>query len=95
MDEMDRTWEWFNNLFLRICIRKVLDLSERVTGKLRFVFRISLKVVYYLVIATVAYILTRETGDYYGVDSMIDTEMDPPFEYKFHFAIIVFMIFLI
>ena len=95
MDKMDRTWEWFKNRFLRICIGKIIDFSGRVNEKLRIVLRISLKVVYYLVVAGLAYDLTRETGDYYGVDSMIDTEIHPPFNYKFHFAIIVFLIFLI
>ena len=92
---MDRTWELYKNRFLRICIRNVIDLSGRVNGKIRFVFRISLKVFYYMVIAILAYILTRETGDYYAEESILDTEIDPPFNYKFHFAIIVFLIFLI
>ena len=95
MDEMDRTWEWFQNRFLRICIGKFMDLSGRVNEKGRFLIRISCKVVYYLVVASFAYTLTRETGDYYAEDSMIDTEIDPPFNYKFHFAIVVFLIFLI
>ena len=95
MDEMDRTWERFKIPFLRICIGKLIYLSERVNGKARIVLRISCKFVYYLVIAILAYILTREGGDYYAEDSMIDTEIDPPFHYKFHFAIIVFLIFLI
>ena len=95
MDEMDRTWEWFKNCLLRICIGKVLDLSGRVTGKVRILIRISCKVLYYLVVASLAYYLTRETGDYYAPTNMVDTEIDPPFNYKFHFAIIVFLIFLI
>ena len=95
MDKMDGTWERFKNPFLRICVGKLGDLSERVNGKVRNVLRISCKFIYYLVIAILAYILTREGGDYYAEDSMIDTEIDPPFHYKFHFAIIVFLIFLI
>ena len=99
MDEMDRTIEWFDNRyqnrFFLICIGKVLDLSGRVNEMGRFLIRISCKVFYYLVVASFAYTLTRETGDYYAADSMIDTEIDPPFNYKFHWAIIVFLIFLI
>ena len=95
MDVMDRTWELFKNRFLRICIGKIIDFSGRVNEKLRIVLRISLKVFYHLVIAALAYNLTRETGDYYAEESMLDTEIDPPFNYKFHFAIIVFLIFLI
>ena len=95
MDEMDRTWEWFQNRILGICIGKVIDLSQRVNEKVRFLIRISLKVVYYLVVACFAYYLTREGGDYYAPSNMVDTEIDPPFNYKFHFAIIVFLIFLI
>ena len=95
MDMMDRTLEQFQNRFLRIFILKVLYLSGRVNGKVYKVLRISCKFVYYLVIAVLAYILTREGGDYYAEDSMLDTEIDPPFQYKFHFAIVVFLIFLI
>ena len=96
MDEMDRTLEWFNNLFLRIFIRKFLDLSGRVNEKGRFLIRISCKVVYYLVVASFAYYLTRETGDYYAPSNMVDHgDIIPPFNYKFHFAIVVFLIFMI
>ena len=96
MDEMDRTWEWFKNSFLRICIGKVIDLSGRVNEKGRFLIRISCKVLYYSVVASFAYTLTRETGDYYAEESMLlDTDIPLPFNYKFHWAIIVFLIFLI
>ena len=96
MDEMDRTWELFKNSFLRICIAKVIDLSGRVNEKGRFLIRISCKVVYYLVIASFAYYLTRETGDYYAPSNMVDHgDIIPPFNYKFHFAIVVFLIFMI
>ena len=95
MDNMDRTWKWFTNLLLRMFIRKVIDLSERVNEKGRFLIRLSLKVVYYLVVACFAYYLTREGGDYYAPSNMVDTEIEPHFKYKFHFAIIVFLIFLI
>ena len=99
MDEMDKTQEMFDNRFqnrfLRICIRKVMDLSGRVTERGRILIRISCKLLYYLIIASLAYYLTREGGDYYAPSNMVDTEIDPPFNYKFHFAIIVFLIFLI
>ena len=98
MDEMDRTWELFKNRFRLICIGKVLDLSGRVNETGRFLIRISCKVVYYLVIAIVAYITTREGGDYYALYNMVNTEIldiDPPFNYKIHWAIIVFLIFMI
>ena len=64
MDNMDRTWKWLTNLIIRICIRKAIELSEHVNGKVRIVMRISFKVVYYLVIASVAYITTRDQGDF-------------------------------
>ena len=75
-----------------------MDLSERVNEKGRFLIRISCKVVYYLLIASFAYYLTRETGDYYAPSNMVNTEIldiDPPFNYKIHWAIIVFLIFMI
>ena len=98
MDEMDRTWELFKNRFLLICIGKVLDLSGRVNETGRFLIKISCKVLYYLVVASLAYYLTRETGDYYAYTNMVDTDIldiPLPFNYKFHWAIIVFLIFLI
>ena len=69
MDNMDRTRKWFINPFFRMFNSKVKDLLEFVNhenSKLRIVIRISRKVVYYLVIATVAYITTRDQGDYYA-----------------------------
>ena len=93
MDKMDGTWERFKNPFLRICIGKIIYLSERVNGKVRIVLRISCKFVYYLVIAILAYILTREGGDYYAEFSLLDTEMDPPFGYRLAWAFLVFLIF--
>ena len=96
MDKMDRTWKWFTNLLLRMIIRKVIDLSERVNGPVRFVIRISCKVVYYLVIATIAYITTRDQGDYYAESDLatIDTHAETPFNYKFVWFIIVFFVLL-
>ena len=92
MDNMDRTWEWFTNLLLRMFIRKVKDLSERVNGKVRFVIRISCKVVYYLVIATIAYITTRDQGDYFAESELsnMETHVTPSFRYKLVWAFLVF-----
>ena len=97
---MDRTIEWFDNRyqnrFIQICLGKVLDLSGRVNETGIFLIKISCKVLYYLVVASLAYYLTRETGDYYAYTNMVDHgDIPPPFNYKFHWAIIVFLIFLI
>ena len=96
MDNMDRTWEWFTNLLLRMLIRKVIDLSERVNGPVKFVIRISCKVLYYLVIATIAYITTRDQGDYYAESDLATTEthVEPPFYYKIVWTYIVFFVLL-
>ena len=96
MDKMDRTWEWFTNSSLRMCIQKVIDLSGRVNGKVIFMTRISCKVVYYLVIAIVAYITTRDQGDYYAESDLatMETHAEPPFHYKLVWAIIVFLVLL-
>ena len=92
MDNMDRTWKWLTNLVLRICIRKAIELSEHVNGKVRIVMRISCKVVYYLVIASVAYITTRDQGDYYAESDLsnMETHVTPSFRYKLVWAFIVF-----
>ena len=66
MDNLDRTWKWFTDLILRMSIRKAIELSGRVTLQVRIVLRISCKVVNHLVIATVAYISTRDQGDFYA-----------------------------
>ena len=96
MDKMDRTWKWFTNLLLRMIIQKVIDLSERVNGPVRFVIRISCKVAYYLVIATVAYITTRDQGDYYAESdlSTMETHLKPAFHYKFEWFLLVFFVML-
>ena len=94
MDNMDRTWNWFTNLLLRMFIRKVIDLSERVNGPVRFVIRISFKIVYYLVIATIAYITTRDQGDYYAESNMLETHAETPFNYKIVWTYIVFFVLL-
>ena len=96
MDNMDRTWKWFTNLLLKMSIRKVIDLSERVNGNVRILIRISCKVVYYLVIATIAYITTRDQGDYYAESDLatMETHAVPAFHYKFEWFILVFFVLL-
>lgn len=94
MDNMDRTWKWFTNLLLRMFIKKVIELSERVNENGKFVIRISCKVLYYLVIATIAYITTRDQGDYYAESNMLETHAEPAFHYKFEWFILVFFVML-
>ena len=94
MDNMDRTWRWFINPFFRMCNSKVKDLFflMHATGKVRMVMRISCKVVYYLVIAMVAYITTRDQGDYYPESDLsnMETHVTPSFRYKLVWAFVVF-----
>ena len=97
MDNMDRTWRWFINPFFRMCKSKVKDLLEFVNhenSKVRIVIRVSRKVVYYLVIATVAYITTRDQGDYYAESDLSshETHVTPSFQYKLVWAFIVFLL---
>ena len=98
---MDRTWELlknrYQNRYFRICIRKVIDLSERLNGKFKIFIRISCKVAYNVVIAILAYTLTRDGGDYYEEFNMFGPalHMEPTFFYKITWAYIVFMILLI
>ena len=99
MDNMDRTWRWFINPFCRMCKSKVKDLLEFVNhenSKVRIVIRVSRKVVYYLVIATIAYITTRDQGDYYAESdlSTMETHEEQPFYYKLVWAVIVFFVLL-
>ena len=96
MDNMDRTWKWFINPFIRMYNSKVKDLLEFVNhenSKVRFVIRVSRKVVYYLVIATVAYITTRDQGDYYAESDLSshETHVTPSFHYKLANAFVVFL----
>ena len=96
MDKIDRTWKWFTNLLLRMFIKKIRDLSERVNWKVKFVIRFSCKVFYYLVIATIAYITTRDQGDYYAESDLatMETHEEQPFYYKLVWAVIVFFVLL-
>ena len=96
MDNMDRTWRWFINPFFRMCNSKVKDLLEFVNhenSKVRIVIRVSRKVVYYLVIAMVAYITTRDQGDYYAESDLSshETHVTPSFHYKLANAFVVFL----
>ena len=63
------------------------------TGKVRMVMRISCKVVYYLVIAMVAYITTRDQGDYFAESDLsnMETHVTPSFHYKLANAFVVFL----
>ena len=96
MDNMDRTWRWFINPFFRMCKSKVKDFLEFVNhenSKVRIVIRVSRKVVYYLVIAMVAYITTRDQGDYYAESDLSshETHVTPSFHYKLANAFVVFL----
>ena len=95
MDNMDRTWRWFINPFFRMCNSKVKDLLEFVNhenSKVRIVIRVSRKIVYYLVIATVAYITTRDQGDYYAESDLSnhETHVTTALHYKLANAFVVF-----
>ena len=94
MDKMDRTWKWFINPFFKMCHRKILDLSERVNATVKIVMRISCKVFYHLVIATIAYITTRDQGDYFAESDLsnMETHVTPSFRYKLVWALIVFLV---
>ena len=99
MDKMERTWEWssYRNTYRlkRYFSLKFRDLLECVTD--RFVMRISCKFLYYLVIAILAYIMTRD-GEYDAEENKLSTkqaDMEPPTFYKFVQAMIVFGIFLL
>ena len=63
-----------------------------VNGKIRIMIRISCKVVYYLVIAMVAYLTTRDQGDYYAESDLsnMETHVTPSFRYKLVWAFVVF-----
>ena len=79
MDKMDRTWEWFTNIIIKIFIRKVRYLSGRVTNEnVRFVIRMSRRVLYYSVIVLSAFLLTRDdlTHDWLLELDWRDTNME-------------------
>ena len=77
MDKMDRTWEWLSSSFIRICVRKVIDLSGRAENEtVRFWLRMSLWFLYYLVILVSAYLLTRDDLTHDWVLEHFNTNMD-------------------
>ena len=96
MDKMDRTWNWFIDPFFRKCLQIFLDLSGPGREKVRIMIRLTCKGIYYLVIATVAYITTRDQGDYYAESdwSNIETHVAPAYYYKWVWFNIVFLVML-
>ena len=84
MDEMDRTWDWFTNSFMDICIRKVRDLAGRVENEIyRFWLILFRKFLYYVVIIVLAFFLTRDDLTH-NWEVELDTNMKVP-EYSKHF----------
>ena len=97
---MDRTWELlknrYQNRYLRICILKVKDWSEK------FGIRIFVKVIHYLLMASFAYYLTRNGGKYYELEedmldylNYLDPDVAPDFWYRIVWAIDVFLFMLV
>ena len=90
MDKMDRTWDWFTNSFMDICIRKVRYLSGRLENEIyRFWLRMFRKFLYYVVVIVIAFFLTRDDlthGMHLTHDSwvVLDTNMKVP-EWSKHF----------
>ena len=96
MDKMDRTWEWFTDSIIRIFIQKARYLSGRVTNEnVRFLIRMSRRILYYLVILISAFLLTRDdlTHDWVGKDWK-DTNMEFVYEYRKHFEEYVVLTFI-
>ena len=93
MDKMDRTWNWFIDPFFRKCLQIFLDLSGPGREKVRIMIRLTCKGIYYLAIATVAYITTRDQGDYYAESDLSshETHVTPSFHYKLANAFVVFL----
>ena len=99
MDKMDRTWEWFTNSFVTICMRKLRYLSGRVTNwKVRFVLRMFRRILYYLVFLISAFLLTRDdlTHDWLLELDWRDTNMEVN-EFSKHLMeyIVLFLIMII
>ena len=99
MDKMDRTWEWFTNSVMRVCINKIRYLSGRVTNEnVRFVIRMSRRILYYSVIVFSAFLLTRDdlTHDWLLELDWRDTNMKV-YEFSKHYMeywILSFIMFI-
>ena len=72
------------------------EFLKYVDGKVGIVVRISCKVLYYLVIAMVAYFTTRDQGDYFAEWDLsnMETHVTPSFRYKLVWAFVVFGILI-
>ena len=103
---MDRTWELlknrYQNRYFRICIQKVEEKWENMNGKVKFVIRIFVKVIHYLLMASFAYYLTRNGGKYYELEedmldylNYLDPDVAPDFWYRIVWAIDVFLFMLV
>ena len=95
MDRMDRTWEWFMNIIIGIFIQKVRYLSGRVTNEnVRFVIRMSCRILYYSVIVFSAFLLTRDDLTHDWVIDHFNTNMEFVYEYRKHFEEYVVLSFI-
>lgn len=97
MDKMDRTWEWFMNIIIEIFVQKVRDLSGRVTNeKVRFVIRMSRRILYYFVILVSCFLLTRDDLTHDWVIDHFNTNMEVN-EFSKHLMeyIVLFLIMII
>ena len=97
MDRMDRTWEWLTNSLINIFVRKVRYLSGRVTnGKVRFVIRMSRRILYYFVILASAFLLTRDDLTHDWVIDHFNTNMEVN-EFSKHLMeyVVLFLIMII
>ena len=97
MDKMDRTWEWFTNIIIQIFVQKVRYLSGRVTNEnVRFVIRMSRRILYYFVILASAFLLTRDDLTHDWVVDHFNTNMEVN-EFSKHLMeyIVLFLIMII
>ena len=95
MDRMDRTWEWFMNIIIGIFIQKVRYLSGRVTNEnVRFVIRMSCRILYYSVIVFSAFLLTRDDLTHDWVIDHFHTNMEFVYEWRKHFEEYVVLSFI-
>ena len=95
MDKMDRTWEWFTNSAIRIFIQKIRYLSGRVTNEdVRFVIRMSRRILYYSVIVFSAFLLTRDDLTHDWVVEHFNTNMEYKHEYKKYYEEYIVLSFI-